>query len=257
LTALPRLRDRPAVRFLVGTSGYSYPQWRGRFYPEELASDGMLAFYGARLATVEINNTFYRMPRTEVLATWAAQVPDGFTFVLKASQRISHQAKLKPPEAHDSMAYLWKVAAALGGKLGPVLIQTSPYLRKDLGRLREFAAATIAPHQRVAMELQHPSWEGEDVDTALADCGIARCIADKDDGSARAVRTAAWTYTRLRKEDYSDDELRAWRDRLAALGGDEHLVFFKHEDTARGAEMAIAMANLTADPAQAPTTSAL
>jgi uncharacterized protein YecE (DUF72 family) len=234
------------VRFRIGTSGYAYPQWRGRFYPGELADDGMLGFYAARLATVEINNTFYRMPKEAVLTKWASQVPDGFTFVLKASQRISHKARLKAPEAHESMAYLWKVAAALGAKLGPVLIQASPYLRKDLGLLREFAAATIAPGQRVAIELQHASWEGDDVDTALADVSVARCIADKDDGTARAVRTASWSYTRLRKEDYTDAELATWRERLIGLGGDEAFVYFKHEETARGAELALAFAQLTA-----------
>ena len=143
------------------------------------------------------------------------------------------------------MAYLWKVAAGLGDKLGPVLIQTSPYLRKDLGLLREFASATVAPGQRVAMELQHASWEGDDVDTALADVGLARCIADKDDGTARAVRTAPWSYLRLRKENYAHEELAAWKDRIEGLGGDQAFVFFKHEDTARGAEMALELRALT------------
>jgi uncharacterized protein YecE (DUF72 family) len=233
------------VRFRVGTSGYAYKQWRGRFYPEHVRNDGMLAFYGARLAAVEINSTFYGIPRTEVVARWASQVPDGFTFVLKAWRRISHEAKLEAPAALESMAQLWSVAAGLGAKLGPVLIQTSPYLCKDLGLVREFVAATIAPGQRVAMELQHPSWDSDDVDAVLADVGLARCIADRDDGTARAVRTAPWTYTRLRKEDYTPDELRTWRDRLVELGGAEAFVFFKHEDTARGAEMAIEMAELT------------
>jgi len=228
------------VRVLAGTSGYSYPQWRGAFYPDDLADDGMLGFYAGQLPTVEINNTFYRMPKTAVLEKWAAQVPEGFTFVIKASQRITHKAKLKAPEAHESMAYLWKVTEALGAKLGPVLIQTPPYLKKDVGLLREFVAATIPAGKRVAIELQGSSWDDDEVDTALADAGVARCIADREDGTVRAVRTAAWGYARLRKDDYTEAEREGWLERLAGLGLAEAFVFFKHEETARGAELAVA-----------------
>ena len=230
------------VDIRVGTSGFAYPQWRGRFYPDELDDDGMLAYYAARLPTVEINNTFYRMPKTDVVARWrdlAAQ--PGFSFVWKASRRISHQAKLRAPDALDSMAYLFKVAAPLGAQLGPVLIQTPPYLKKDTGLLREFLAAAVPPGRAVAFELQASSWESDDVDQALADHGCARCIADKDDGSARLVRTAPWSYVRLRKDDYTDGELAGWLARVRGLGGERAWIFFKHEDTARGVEMAMAL----------------
>ena len=229
------------MRFLVGTSGYAYPQWRGRFYPDDLADDAMLAHYAGRLVTVEINNTFYRMPKTEVVTKWRDQVGPAFRFVWKASRRISHQAKLKPPEAFDSMAYLYKVAAPLGDQLGPVLIQTPPYLRKDVGLLREFLAGAVPEGKPVAFELAGSSWDTDEVDQVLADRGCARCIADREDGSARLVRTASWLYVRLRADDYSDEALTSWRDRLRTLGGDEAWVFFKHEDTARGAEMALAL----------------
>lgn len=232
------------MRLLTGTSGYQYAQWRGSFYADGLPEDEMLAAYAARLRAVEINNTFYRMPKPAVLEKWRAQAGPGFTFVLKASQRISHKAKLRAPEAHESMAYLWKVAAALGDQLGPVLIQTPPYLKKDAGLLREFLAACVSPTQQVAMELSSSSWDDEEIDTILADAGVARCIADKDDGTARAVRTASWLYVRLRKAQYVADELAAWWARLTALGGDRAFVFFKHEDTARGAEMAMELAAL-------------
>ncbi len=227
------------MKLLTGTSGYQYTQWRGSFYAEGLPEAEMLAAYAARLPAVEINNTFYRMPKPAVLEKWRAQAGPAFTFVLKASQRISHRAKLRAPEAHDSMAYLWSVAASLGEQLGPVLIQTPPYVKKDVGLLREFLAACVAPGQQVAMELAGGSWDDDEIDTVLADAGVARCIADKDDGSARAVRTAPWTYTRLRKEQYSAEQLAGWRARLDGLGGDTAYVFFKHEDTARGAEMAL------------------
>lgn len=235
------------VQFLVGTSGFAYPQWKGRFYPAELPEDDYLGYYAARLATVEINNTFYRMPKQDVVAKWRAQAarPD-FRFVWKASRRISHQAKLKPPEAHDSMAYLWRMAEPLGEQLGPVLIQTPPYLKKDAGLLREFLAATVPPGRAVAFELASASWDDDEIDQVLADRGCARCIADKDDGTARLVVTAPWIYVRLRKDDYADAELAGWVERLRALGAATAWVFFKHEDTARGVEMAQALAGLAA-----------
>jgi len=230
------------VRVRAGTSGFAYPQWRGSFYPADLSGDEMLASYATRLDTVEINNTFYRMPKPAVLEKWASQVPAEFVFVLKASQRISHKGKLRPPEAHDSMAYLWKVAATLGDRLGPVLIQTPPWMRKDAGLLREFVGATIPADRRVAMELTHPSWDDDESDQVLADAAVARVIADRADGSARPVRTASWTYARLRREDYDPAELDHWLGQLAALGGDPAFVFFKHEDTARAAELAMDLA---------------
>ena len=235
-----------AVQFLVGTSGFAYPQWKGRFYPPELPEDDYLGYYAARLATVEINNTFYRMPKPAVLTGWAQQVPDDFTFVIKASRRISHQAKLKPPEAHDSMAYLWRMAEPLGEQLGPVLIQTPPYLKKDAGLLREFLAATVPAGRAVAFELASSTWDDDEIDQVLADRGCARCIADKDDGTARLVRTAPWVYVRLRKDDYSAAELDGWLARLRGLDAATAWVFFKHEDTARGVELAQALAGLAA-----------
>ncbi len=227
------------MKLVTGTSGYSYPQWRGRVYPDALPDDEMLAFYAARLPTVEINNTFYRMPKREVLETWASRVPASFVFVIKASQRISHKGKLAPPEAYDSMQYLWKQLASLGDKLGPVLIQTPPWLKKDAGLLREFVSATIPAERRVALELASSSWDTDEIDQICSDRGVARVIADKDDGTARVVRTAPWIYARLRKDEYTPAEQDAWLDRLASTGAEEAFVFFKHEDTARGAELAL------------------
>ena len=237
------------MTLLTGTSGFAYPQWRGRFYPDELDDDGMLGFYAARLPTVEINNTFYRMPKTSVLETWRARVPASFVFVIKASQRISHKAKLAPPEAADSMQYLWKQLAALGDTLGPVLIQTPPWLRKDAGLLREFVTSTIPAGKRVAMELGHASWHDDEIDTVLADAGVARVIADKEDGTARVVRTTSWAYARLRKDEYTPAEQDAWLAQLHGTGADDLFVFFKHEDTARGVELAMELA--ARDAAQA------
>jgi uncharacterized protein YecE (DUF72 family) len=227
------------MKLVTGTSGYAYPQWRGRFYPDELPDDEMLSFYAAKLPSVEINNTFYRMPKTTVLETWASKVPASFVFVIKASQRISHKGKLAPPEAYDSMQYLWKQLASLGDKLGPLLIQTPPWLKRDAGLLREFLSACVPAEKRVALELASSSWDTDEIDQICADRGIARVIADKDDGTARAVRTAPWLYARLRKDEYAPAEQDAWLDRLTALGAELAYVFFKHEDTARGAELAL------------------
>jgi uncharacterized protein YecE (DUF72 family) len=227
------------MKLVTGTSGYSYPQWRGRFYPDALPDDEMLGFYAGKLPTVEINSTFYRMPKREVLETWASRVPASFVFVIKASQRISHKGKLAPPEAFDSMQYLWKQLASLGDKLGPVLIQTPPWLKRDAGLLREFISATIPAERRVALELASSSWDTDEIDQICSDRGVARVIADKEDGTARVVRTAPWIYARLRKDEYTPAEQDAWLDRLASTGADLAYVFLKHEDTARGAELAL------------------
>lgn len=221
-----------------GTSGFSYPQWRGTFYPDGLADGEMLAHYAGRLETVEINNTFYRMPKADVVARWGQQVGPAFQFVIKGSRRITHLGKLRAPDAHDSMAYLWKVASVLGPKLGPVLLQTPPYVKADPGLLREFVAATIAPGQRVAFELQGAGWDTDEIDQIILDAGGARCIADREDGTARTPLVSGWAYLRLRRDDYGQDEQRAWLARLAATGAAEAYVFFKHEDTAHGPAMA-------------------
>jgi uncharacterized protein YecE (DUF72 family) len=144
-----------AMNLYVGTSGYSYKEWKGPFYPEDLPDKQMLHFYGERFRSVEINNTFYRMPKSSMLEAWATEVPADFKFVLKAPQQITHIKRLK--EAGDSVAYLLKVAVALNERLGPILFQLPPYLKKDAPRLREFLA--LLPRDRpVAMEFRHESW---------------------------------------------------------------------------------------------------
>ncbi|MBK7076917.1 MAG: DUF72 domain-containing protein [Myxococcales bacterium] len=234
------------MQFLVGTSGFAYPQWKGRFYPPELPEDDYLGYYAARLATVEINNTFYRMPGQDVVAKWRAQAarPD-FRFVWKASRRISHQAKLKPPEAHDSMAYLWRMAEPLGEQLGPVLIQTPPYL----GRTPASCASSWPRRCRPGARWRSSWRRRAGTTTRSIRCwpnrGCARCIADKDDGTARLVVTAPWVYVRLRKDDYADAELSGWLVRLRA-GGGVRVGVLCHEDTARGVEPAQALAGLAA-----------
>jgi len=231
----------PGVRTWVGTSGYSYPAWRGSFYPEKLPPARMLAYYAERLATVEINNTFYRMPRREVLAAWATATPAGFCFAPKAPQQITHRQKLAG--SAESVAHFFAVLGALGDKLGPVLFQLPPYLRKDLPRLVGFLA--ILPRElRAAFEFRHASWLDDAVYEALRAHGAALCVADADDASTPLVATTSWGYLRLRRADYDETALTAWSTRLAGMAASwtAAYVYFKHEDAGRGPKLAAAFA---------------
>ncbi|HVR44552.1 MAG TPA: DUF72 domain-containing protein [Thermoanaerobaculia bacterium] len=217
----------------VGTSGFSYKEWKGTFYPEDLPQAKMLAYYAERFATVEINNTFYRMPKEETLAGWRDQVPSKFRFVLKAPQRITHQKKLAG--ADDEVARLFQVAGALGDRLGPVLFQLPPYLRADPERLRAFLGTIPAGHP-VAFEFRHPSWGEEQAGAVLRKAEAALCIADTDEAPVYELPrpTAEWGYIRLRRADYPDQALSEWCARIAAQPWNEAWVFFKHEDEGKG-----------------------
>jgi len=224
------------MNLYVGTSGYSYKEWKGPFYPEDLSAKEMLRFYGERFRTVEINNTFYRMPKPSVLEAWAADVPAEFRFVLKASQRITHMQRLK--DAGDSGAYLLKVAVALQERLGPLLFQLPPFLKKDVPRLREFLAL-LPREQRAALEFRHESWFDEEVFSLLRDHQAALCIAEAEDGvNVPFVSTADWGYLRLRRPDYGDPELKAWGERVRQQPWQDAFIFFKHEDEGKGPRFA-------------------
>ncbi|MFW5877463.1 MAG: DUF72 domain-containing protein [Myxococcota bacterium] len=214
----------------VGTSGFSYDEWKGVFYPEGMKARDRLGYYAQRLPTVEINNTFYRMPRGSVLEGWSSKVPGDFRFVLKASRRITHQARIGP-EAGDSVRYLWKVAANLGDRLGPFLFQLPPYSRKDVDRLRSFLAM-LPEGMRAAVEFRHPSWLDDEVYAALREHGVAMVAADFDDEDAGTplVVTADFGYLRLRAEDYDDGALTDWAQRILTQPWREAYVFFKHEE---------------------------
>jgi uncharacterized protein YecE (DUF72 family) len=224
------------VRVLVGTSGYSYKPWKGNFYPEDLKDADMLRFYSSRFPTVEINNTFYRMPTKTLIERWAGESADGFTFVLKAPQRITHQRRLA--NASDDVAFLFETAALLGSKLGPVLFQTPPFLKKDAPRLREFLALLPAG-QRAAFEFRHPSWFDDEVLEALRARDAALCEADTDEDPASTLRpTASWGYLRLRRVEYGDAEIAEWAERIRAQPWTDAFVFFKHEDEGKGPALA-------------------
>jgi uncharacterized protein YecE (DUF72 family) len=222
------------VRLFAGASGFSYKPWKGPFYPADLPDSEMLAYYAARLPAVEINNTFYRLPKAQLLEDWAAQTPDGFRFVLKASRRITHIQRLK--DVGELLDYLFKTAGTLGPKLGPFLFQLPPHLKKDTDRLRTFLDL-VPGDRRVALEFRNASWFEDDVFEALRAHDAALCVAETDpedkEGSSEPVplvRTASWGYLRLRRATYTDTDLASWAARIHSQGWSEAYVFFKHED---------------------------
>jgi uncharacterized protein YecE (DUF72 family) len=210
----------------IGTSGYSYKEWKGVFYPENLRPADMLSFYAARLGTVEINNTFYHMPTPKVLEGWASQVPDTFRFVLKTSQKITHYKRLKGVE--EEAEYVVRMSRLLGARLGALLVQIPPNLARDDERLSVFL--DLVSGVRVAFEVRHPSWLAPDVFAVLEKHQVALVASQTDEEpEPRLVRTAPWGYLRLRKTSYTPAELAEWSKRIAEQGWDEAFVFFKHE----------------------------
>jgi uncharacterized protein YecE (DUF72 family) len=235
------------VRLRAGASGFAYKPWKGPFYPADLSDSQMLAFYAARLPTVEINNTFYRLPKADVLTGWAEQTPESFHFVLKASRRITHIQRLK--DVGELVDYLFTTAASLGDKLGPLLFQLPPHMKKDLDRLRVFLE--LVPQQRrVALEFRNASWFEDDVLELLHAHDAALCVAetgnDEDDGSEPVplIATASWGYLRLRRDDYTDADLCSWAGRIAAQPWSDAYVFFKHEDEGAAPKLALRLMEL-------------
>jgi uncharacterized protein YecE (DUF72 family) len=219
-------------KLLAGASGYSFKEWKGTFYPAGMKPEGMLAWYAERLPTVEINNTFYQMPKTAVLENWSKSTPEAFRFSIKASRRITHLSRLKADTAADSVAFLYRNLAALGAKRGPVLFQLPPFLKKDLPRLQEFLKILPADH-RAAFEFRSDSWFADDVYDALKGAGAALCLSEREDNAPPPlVETAPWGYARLRLESYSDADLARWAERLEGTGWREIFVYFMHEPTA-------------------------
>ena len=217
------------MKILAGTSGYAFKEWKGNFYPQDLKDDGMLGYYASKFPAVEINNTFYRLPRENVLRDWAAQVPETFTFALKASQRITHHARLKEDSA-SLVDFLLKNTATLGGRLGPILFQLPPNLKKDVDRFRGFLGL-LPEDRRYVFEFRHESWFDDDVFTAMKARDIAMCVSEQDDFKCPVVSTASWGYLRLHKLDYSEAELLAWAKCVTTQSWNEAYVFFKHDET--------------------------
>jgi len=225
------------MKLYAGTSGYSYKEWKGYFYPDKMPPDQMLAFYAGKLPSVEINNTFYRLPKREVIELWSSQVPAEFRFVIKASQKITHMKRLKG--ADDEATYLMDIVGGLDKKLGVVFFQLPPNFKKDIERLGAFLEKLprIAP---VAFEFRHATWFDDDVYALLRSHNVALCLADTDDDlDVPLVSTADWGYMRLRRPGYPPDELVRWRGWVESQNWKQAFVFFKHEDEAAGPKMAM------------------
>lgn len=230
----------------VGTSGYSYKEWKGSFYPKVLPDKQMLRFYGERFRTVEINYTFRVIPKVSVLEGWAGEVPADFRFALKAPQQITHVRKLN--NADDLVAQFVEVSAALGERRGPLLFQLPPTLKKDASRLSAFLA-TLPATIRAAFEFRHASWFDEEVFGLLRDHGAALCVADAEgDLDVPFVATADWGCLRLRQPDYGDAELKVWVERVRDQAWRDAFVFFKHEDEGKGPKMGQRFLELAAQP---------
>ncbi len=223
------------MKLLVGTSGYCYKEWLGHFYPEKMAESAMLRYYAEHFSTVEINNTFYRMPAESMLARWSDEVPESFTFTLKAPRRITHDKRLREAESH--VAEFLRRASMLGPKLGVLFFQLPHFLKKDVPRLRDFLE--LLPRDRlVAFDFRNASWQDDDVYEALRSRGAMFCVTDNEEGDTALITTADCSYVRLRRTHYDEADLRAWVERIAAQAPSCTYVYFMHEDEALGTKFA-------------------
>lgn len=229
------------MKLLAGTSGFSYAAWKGSFYPEKLPAAGMLAYYAKRLPAVEINNTFYRMPKIAALERWAEQVPGTFRFALKAPRRITHVKRLADCEAE--CAALLAATEGMHGRLASILFQMPPYLRCDLPLLEHFVSG-LPDGLKAAFEFRHESWLDEAVFSLLARRDFAFVVSETDAGAPEAPWTASWAYLRLRKSSYSRAELVGWLGRLQTGALTEAQVFFKHEEEGVAPRLALELLEL-------------
>ena len=228
------------MQIRVGTSGWSYKEWKGVFYPDDLPADDMLRYYAGRLETVEINNSFYRIPKEKVLLDWAASVPPEFRFIMKASRRITHISRLADED--DSLGYFLRTVNVLGERLGPTLFQCPPSLRMDLTRLNAFLDR-VPRTWKAAMEFRHASWFTDAVYDALRAHDVALVAVDEDESEgtgAPLVPTAGWGYLRLRRTVYDDAALAGWLGRIRDQPWREAYAFLKHdEDKPTGPDAAV------------------
>lgn len=240
-----------SVNLFVGTSGYSYKEWKGEFYPKDVLDKEMLNYYGTKLNSVEINNTFYRLPNENVVKSWAGQVPAAFCFSVKAPQLITHFKRLK--DVGDETEYLVRIVRTLGEKLGVLLFQLPPNMKKDILRLETFLKL-FSGDVRVAFEFRHASWFDDETFNLLRTNNCSLCIADVDDNglskgllSAQVpfVSTANWGYVRLRRENYTPAELKKWYKKVNEQEWKTAFVFFKHEDAGIGPKLAMQFMKLS------------
>ena len=232
------------MNLYIGTSGFSYKEWKGSFYPKDMPAAQMLRFYSKHFRSVEINNTFYGIPKASAVAAWTCEVPGDFLFAIKAPQRITHRRELTGAPA--TMSQLMDAVGPLKQRLGPLLFQLPPYMKKDATRLRELLGL-LQPRQRGAFEFRHPSWFDEEIFDLLRGHQSAFCIADDDnDMNVPFISTADWGYLRLRRLDYNETALNEWIKRIRGQKWKDAFIFFKHEDTGKGPRFAARFIELAA-----------
>lgn len=227
-----------AAKIYSGTSGYSYPEWKGTFYPDDLPQSRFLEYYAERFPTVEINNTFYRFPRASMLEGWRDGTPESFTFAVKANQGVTHRGRLKDVE--DLTRDFVERCRLFGGKLGPILFQLPPNFKRDDERLRDFLDL-LDPRLRYAFEFRHASWFEDAPLRVLADSNAALCISEGEKLETPRVATGSFVYVRLRKDDYSESELQAWHDWMTGQidAGRDVFVYLKHDEEGDSPEYAL------------------
>jgi uncharacterized protein YecE (DUF72 family) len=219
----------------IGTSGYSYPEWKGSFYPKDLPTKKMLSYYAERFNTVEINNTFYKIPAVGLVENWLKEVPSTFKFTFKAPQKITHHQRLK--ECEDLVKMFCEVVATAGSQFGMILFQLPPNLKKDLGRLENFLKV-LPKGMPAAFEFRHESWFDGEIFNILKAHGVALCIADSEKIKTPVVATSDFGYFRLRDEGYTESDIRRWVDEVKKGKRKEVFVYFKHEEEGKGPEFA-------------------
>ncbi|PYS63586.1 MAG: DUF72 domain-containing protein [Acidobacteria bacterium] len=224
------------MKLHVGTSGYSYKEWKGNFYPEDLPAKEMLSYYSRRLPAVEINNTFYRLPQATMIENWKEQVPDEFRFSIKATQRITHIKRLN--NVVEETKYLLDTSGLLGERLGVVFFQLPPNMKKDSGRLKSFLEF-LPSDTRVAFEFRHETWFDDETFDLLRKKDRALVVSDTDEKPlSEIIGTAGWGYLRLRRTSYNENDLDDWMKRVKDQKWKDAFVFFKHEDEGVGPKLA-------------------
>jgi uncharacterized protein YecE (DUF72 family) len=227
-----------AGQVYAGTSGYSYPEWKGSFYPEKLPQKGFLAYYAGKFSTVEINNTFYRFPKASLLEGWRDGTPEGFRFAVKANQGITHKGRLQDVE--ELTRDFVERCKLLEDKLGPILFQLPPYFKRDDERLADFLDH-LDPRLRYGFEFRHESWFDDEVFKLLADSGVALCVSEGDKLDTPRIATGCFVYARLRRDEYGDEELAGWHAWMAdqAAAGRDVFAYLKHDEEGSSPEYAL------------------
>ena len=220
----------------VGTSGYSYKEWKGSFYPEKISANEMLSYYAAHLPAVELNNSYYRLPERSTVESWRHQTPENFRFSVKAPRSITLYRRLKG--VAEQTKQMLETVSALEDRLGTLLFRMPENMKKDLACLESFLKQLPADTP-AAFDFRHETWFDDDVRELLRSHNRVLVVSDTDELPAEHIdKTADWGYVRLRRVRYSKAELTAWAKRIKAQNWKKTYVFFKHEDEGTGPKLA-------------------